>query len=466
MREIAIDILQGTACGSLLFVFLLCCKNPIRKRCGEKFWHRALLANSVMFVFPVYPLKLALSPLAAPFRARAQDLVDTSGIFRHSLLVSAPDQNITALFRTSLIVWLVGAAAFVLLKAVFYAMFAANASKKSHAAPKTVADIFEGRILGDGSLNKAGRLGRVELFVNSETASPFAYGFFRKRIVLPEKTLGKYDEDDIFLMLRHETMHIVGKDSWKRLFAAFAHAVNWYNPALFLFSRCLKESAELCCDERAVSRQSDGGMQERYAELLLCMASDSRELALARQGMAGSGLIWRRVRSITETPRKQQKPAMLLFSSLLFTLAFICLMGFTVSDWRMEGPYQADIVDIGEESPGLGLPPSDAGAPAHDLSGGEGYVFEASLFADEEAIIPASFLTSSSRISLTLLSDTGPVQAYIYYSGDLGYPLMQLVLEGKGERGSFEALSYKYEYSIGFISDSGSGAELHVLIHE
>jgi len=369
-----------------------------------------------------------------------------------------------ALFRTALIIWIAGAIAFVLLKAVLYAMFAANVGKKSHAAPKTVADIFEGRILRDGSLNKSGRLDCVELFVNSETATPFAYGFFRKRIVLPETRLGKYDEEDIFLMLRHETMHIVGKDSWKRLFAAFAHAVNWYNPVLILFSRCLKESAEFCCDERAVYRRDDSGMQERYAELLICMASDSRELALARQGMAGSGLIWRRVRSITDMPLNQKKSAALLFSSLLFILAFLCLMGFTISDWRMERSYQADIVDTGEESQGLDLPPSVAGASTHDLSDNGEFIFEGCLIDDEETIIPACFLTRSSKISIKLLSDTGPVLAYIYYSGDLGYPLMQLVLGGKGERGSFEALSYKYEYSIGLTSISGSEAELHVLI--
>jgi beta-lactamase regulating signal transducer with metallopeptidase domain len=466
MREIVFDALQTSGLGTLLFIFLLCSRRIIFKHCGVRFWHGALLANTALFVVPIYPLKLALAPLVLPLRFWIQYTANNNSSYHHSIIAETPSQN-EIFIRSVIILWLTGMLALFAIKTIRHALFTTESQKRLRAVPVTVSEIFTNQILQDKTLNKANRLSNVELSSNDDFASPITYGLFRKRIILPGNNLALYDEGEIYLMLRHEALHIQNKDSWKRFLLALAHAINWFNPILFLFTRYLNESMELCCDEKVVTHQKTGELRLIYAELLVSMASNQRKHSIYGQFMSNKGFIEQRVRSITETIKKQSKPMAALFSSLLIIISVVYLTGFTIADRRIDHTYQINVVDSGEESLGieLTLPPARAEATTHDLSGDGGYIYEGCLLADIVNYVPADFLTRSSKITLTTQAETASILVYIYYSSDLEYPLMQLILDGKNPRQSFTALSFQQAYSIGLIVTNFEG-EVQISIQE
>ena len=462
MRDLIFDALQTSGLGTMLFCLLLCCKRPMLKHCGANFWHTALLVNVAMFIVPVYPMKLALIPLAQPLRLISRYAYGYMA-YSGNTIIAAPLQN-SMLARTAVTVWMVGAAVFLASKIVVYVCFTIDNKKKSYPAPTIVADIFSEQILQDKSLNKANRLGGVGLFLNDYCTSPYAYGFLRKKIILPGKTIESYDELEISLMLRHEAVHIRKNDSWKRLFIMLAHALNWFNPIFILLSRSLCESMELRCDEEVFSQQGNYEMRVKYGELLLSMASDQRKTALSEQPMSNKGYNAQRVESITAMPRKSKKSLIGLFSILLLTASLIYLTGFTIYDRRMEPGYKERLTDYGVEVSHFETPPPSDKTLAHDLYKKGEYFFDGYLLADTVNYVPTSFVTNSAAIALTLQSKAQPVTVYIYYSDDLDYPLMQLVLDKKGTRKTFTALSGHYTYSLGFIVDSSSEDKVQVSI--
>ena len=465
MKSFVFDLLQTTGLGTMFFVMVLCLKRPMQKHCSSKFRHYALLANALLFIVPMYPLKRMLAPLATPLRPWAQTVIKINLGFNSVALSDAPLQ-VAAFFTNLLAIWLAVSVIFIATKTAKHVSVSLKMKKSSMSAPTSAISVFEEMILGDKSLNKAGRLSRVELLASGDFTSPFVYGFFRKKIILPASAIERYDENEVYLMLRHETLHIVHKDTWKRLLVMVAHALNWFNPLLFYFSKTINESAEMRCDEEVVLVRDNDDARFQYADLLLSMATDRRSRAVAGHHMAYSGFLGHRIKSVTETPRKPNKAVTILFTALLFGVSLIYVMGFTIADHRIVGPNHMDIVDYGEVSGPVVLPVMDDSMSLHVFSEDGAYVYEADIVPDSVNYVPVGFRTDTSRITLTLDSGAKQLPVYIYYTSDLDYPLMQHVLDKAGSSCSFEGLSSQFSYVLGLIADSGHEGAVKITIKE
>lgn len=113
-------------------------------------------------------------------------------------------------------------------------------------------------------------MGYILVFTNDEIASPLVCGLLRPRIYLPTRM----DFQNISLLrhiLAHETTHIRHRDNWLKTIMLIVLCLNWYNPLVWIMSKCLSSDLETACDA-AVLGQCDEDERKSYALSLLAMA--------------------------------------------------------------------------------------------------------------------------------------------------------------------------------------------------
>lgn len=113
-------------------------------------------------------------------------------------------------------------------------------------------------------------MGYILIFTNDEIASPLVCGLLRPRIYLPTRM----DFQNISLLrhiLAHETTHIRHRDNWLKTIMLIVLCLNWYNPLVWIMSKCLSSDLETACDA-AVLGQCNEEERKSYALSLLAMA--------------------------------------------------------------------------------------------------------------------------------------------------------------------------------------------------
>lgn len=101
-----------------------------------------------------------------------------------------------------------------------------------------------------------------------DAASPLSIGLFKRRIVLPQR---QYTDEELKLILRHETTHLIREDNGTKFYLSFLSACYWFLPTSWLGLSRAAEDMELCCDEIATARLTPEE-RKQYAELLLSNA--------------------------------------------------------------------------------------------------------------------------------------------------------------------------------------------------
>jgi TonB family protein len=131
---------------------------------------------------------------------------------------------------------------------------------------RTVRDIVSARRLTSISvpiegerktrLERAIRLAGVErhrVIVSESNQIPAVVGVFRPRIVLPLRLLDALDVDELKAVLLHEEMHRRNADPAIAVAQRLASSLLFFFPLLAPVQRRLRESAELRCDEDALT---------------------------------------------------------------------------------------------------------------------------------------------------------------------------------------------------------------------
>lgn len=114
---------------------------------------------------------------------------------------------------------------------------------------------------------KKTRICGTDVFVSELAVSPFAFGLFRPRIVIPEIFLQSCQEEELELIVLHEKTHIRLGHLWFYFIYDLWRALFFPNP---LFTVCLKyfrEDMEDMCDRVAIQRSGRAACE--YGELLV-----------------------------------------------------------------------------------------------------------------------------------------------------------------------------------------------------
>lgn len=105
----------------------------------------------------------------------------------------------------------------------------------------------------------------IYIVVAPYKTTPFLFGIWKPRLVLPNVNFTNEEYHQIFL---HEISHYKRHDAWFKLLVTVINAINWFNPIAYMARRDIDRYCELSCDEKIVQFMN---VHERrqYSELLL-----------------------------------------------------------------------------------------------------------------------------------------------------------------------------------------------------
>lgn len=121
-------------------------------------------------------------------------------------------------------------------------------------------------------------MGHILVFTSDEIASPMVCGLLNPRIYLPAR-MNFQDRALLGNIFAHETMHIRRRDNWVKAVMLAVLCISWYNPLVWIMSKCLSADLETACDEAVLKRCGEEGRKE-YARSLLAMAVTGGRAAL------------------------------------------------------------------------------------------------------------------------------------------------------------------------------------------
>jgi len=105
----------------------------------------------------------------------------------------------------------------------------------------------------------------IPVYHSSCIITPFLYGIFYPRIVLPDIELTTEELQCVFL---HELTHWKRHDPWVKFLMLFINTIHWFNPLAYVARRDIDRFCELSCDE-SVIKSMNHQERRRYCELIL-----------------------------------------------------------------------------------------------------------------------------------------------------------------------------------------------------
>ncbi len=244
-----------------------------------------------------------IDSFVAPVTTTTTTAVQDSSAVGVTTGIALPDFDMVMKILTCL--WLAGVAVTALYKIVSYLRFVRNLKK---------------------SLTPCDCGTQIPAFTSPQAGTPFLMGFFRAKIILPEKQM---DEEELRLAVRHEMIHHGRHDIQKKFFAEMLKCLNWFNPAFYVFASKLSELSELAVDE-ILSSELDYTGRKTYGGLLLKFASAKEEPVLCTDLSKGAKSLAERLELIVSDekpkPTKGEKIAL-----GVLTAATLAVIGISVS---------------------------------------------------------------------------------------------------------------------------------------
>lgn len=159
-------------------------------------------------------------------------------------------------------------------------------------------------------------MGHILVFTNDEIASPLVCGLIAPKIYLPTR-MDFTNTELLRHVLCHETMHIRRKDNWMKAVMLIALCVNWFNPLVWVMSKCLSADLETACDAAVLYLYNDDESKKQYAMSLLTMAITGNRPTLLYSAFSKTE-VEKRIQNVL---RYKKASAFLLTLSICFVLS-------------------------------------------------------------------------------------------------------------------------------------------------
>ena len=175
---------------------------------------------------------------------------------------------------------------------------------------------------------------RVRVLCSSSIPVPITLGVLRPVIILPQSLLNEIDDNLLISAVGHELVHIARRDYLTNLIYEFVYLPVWFHPAAWLIRRHIRQTRELCCDERVTSKLL---RPDVYARCLVRMIGTSpltpRMAADTTIGIVESDNLEGRIMSLLKSRKLtgRRKNILLLIASLLLSVPCIAATPFALS---------------------------------------------------------------------------------------------------------------------------------------
>lgn len=130
----------------------------------------------------------------------------------------------------------------------------------------------------------------------------------------------KYVEGDLYWILKHEMVHIIGRDIWVKLLMEFVCCLHWFNPLIYFLESEIKYLSETSCNERVLKGCTDMECQA-YIDLLDRNRSGGKQKIPFSSALEGGNEIDRRIALMRQRKKighREKAMAIGVFAFLVF----------------------------------------------------------------------------------------------------------------------------------------------------
>jgi beta-lactamase regulating signal transducer with metallopeptidase domain len=169
----------------------------------------------------------------------------------------------------------------------------------------------------------------VELRVSPVIPAPAVYGFFRPKVLIPERMISNdLESNELETIFTHELVHIQRCDLWVKLLQTILQVVYFYNPLLWLANAKIRRVRELAVDE-AVLVILGKSTSEVYPRTLLKVAGWAFDQPMHGLRLIGvmeqNNLLTERINIMLDKPIPDSKKIGVFGLGILFILGVFLL---------------------------------------------------------------------------------------------------------------------------------------------
>lgn len=241
------------ATGILMSVVLLI-RRPVARLFGPGMAYALWALPLIRLILPPLILPASFAPETALPDSAPTSLAGAAPV----LAQNAVHAEGWGLVEWSIAIWLCGAAALLIWRALSYRA-------------------MRSRLL-EGS-RPMGEADGIRIIETWAVGAPVAFGVFDKVVALPWGFMASPDRRSRNFALEHEFEHHAGRDLAANLVFQLLLALHWFNPIGWLSWRAMRRDQEAACDARVMAGRSSSARQA-YGRLIAGYAAGSR-LALA-----------------------------------------------------------------------------------------------------------------------------------------------------------------------------------------
>ncbi|MDU0204369.1 MULTISPECIES: M56 family metallopeptidase [Paenibacillus] len=189
--------------------------------------------------------------------------------------LAAVDSVGTILYRYSMYVWLLGIVVFGIYTVVINRKFARKITKET--SPITDAGILQlfSRCQELMSVHKP-----VTLVVSDQLTMPTLFGFWKPRLVIPQRVINSLSQEQLRHIFLHELAHCKRNDIGINWIMQFLLIIHWFNPVLWYANQRMREDQEIASDALALSYLEPAGRDSYGYTLIQLLESYVRPVSV------------------------------------------------------------------------------------------------------------------------------------------------------------------------------------------
>lgn len=201
-------------------------------------------------------------------------------------------------------------------------------------------------------LEETGITKHIPLFSTAFLQSPIITGLFRPCIYIPIQLISDYKETDMRYMLLHELQHYKNRDAIASHLMNIARTVYWFNPAVWLALKEMRNEREIACDT-SVLELLEKDCYKEYGNTLINFAGQVSRNSFPFTTGLGDGLkqMQRRIANITsyEKPTSEKKRtsiAIFILTAILLAAFAPALSTYAAKTDRYEWEYTSENISL------------------------------------------------------------------------------------------------------------------------
>ncbi|CAN5243830.1 hypothetical protein BH10PSE14_BH10PSE14_11660 [soil metagenome] len=225
--------IEALIASTVLMLLVLVLRRHVRRAFGPDVAYALWLLPLLRLLLPPLPQRWHEAAAAPVARASETFSVLVAEPLGFGGGVAAPDPQTPLLGPALIMLWVAGAAAFMLWHSLAHARF----------CRRMIAEQHGGAEMADG----------IHVIETDAARGPLAFGIWRRYVAFPRDFTERYDADERDLALAHELGHHARGDLIANWAALAVLALHWFNPVAWRAFRAFRADQEIANDARVLA---------------------------------------------------------------------------------------------------------------------------------------------------------------------------------------------------------------------